>query len=556
MPFRRGENVGPYRIVQPLGQGGMASVFKGYHPALDRYVAIKVLHPAFLEDPNFLARFQREARVVAKLDHPNIVPIYDYAEHDGQPYLVMKFIPGRTLKAVLEKEELPNEYRLEIVGAAGEGLAYAHERGVLHRDIKPSNILLEDSGGVYLADFGLARIAQAGESTLSSDMLLGTPQYISPEQARGEQELDEGTDIYSFGVVMYEMVVGQVPYNADTPFSIIHDHIYSPLPLPSDVNPEVSEPEERVLLKALAKDRDDRFASVDELVAAYRSAVVEKRSTIPLETLPDQKPDAQGSAGRPEEAITEGRDRRWWLWPAAGLMMTFGCLGVFLLLSRGNGAQGAAPTLAPTTTRMVQATVTSPPPTATPSPMPTEEPSQDPAALVRAAEQLYEDGQIEEGRRMLLRAADLYMRDEQYLPAAGALRRGMEYEGGPRSADPLLVDRTVEALFFGAESGMRLVPQLERLMQTYPGWPVLQPIAARTAMHADAPEVDQMRRQMVDGLQGRTDPLAMAVLAEDHLMRGEHGPARDLANRVLQIDRTSAWLAAHLEEMLDEIPAG
>ncbi|MEK6588857.1 MAG: serine/threonine-protein kinase, partial [Chloroflexota bacterium] len=142
MPFRQGENVGPYRIIEQLGQGGMATVFKAYHPALDRYVAIKAMHPAFMQDPQFLRRFQREARVVAKLDHPHIVPVYDFADQAGQPYLVMKFIQGETLKAVLDRGWPTKERILEIVRSVGSALSYAHEQGVLHRDIKPSNIMI------------------------------------------------------------------------------------------------------------------------------------------------------------------------------------------------------------------------------------------------------------------------------------------------------------------------------------------------------------------------------------------------------------------------------
>src|SRR5512137_696859 len=290
MPFTSGENVGPYRIIEQLGQGGMATVFKAYHAGLDRFVAIKVMHPAFKQDPTFLARFQREARVVAKLDHPNIVPIYDYAEHNGNPYLVMKFIEGETLKARLSRGPLTREEGLRVVDAMGKALGYAHARGILHRDIKPSNILLCPDGAIYLADFGLARIAEAGESTLSNEMLLGTPHYISPEQARGERNLDAGTDIYSFGVVLYEMVVGRVPFNADTPFSIIHDHIYTPLPIPHKINPNVPESVERVLLKALSKERADRYATVAEMVTAFKQAwlsagVPMKGTTV---TLPPQ----------------------------------------------------------------------------------------------------------------------------------------------------------------------------------------------------------------------------------------------------------------------------
>src|SRR5512135_3382727 len=275
MSFNVGENVGPYRIVQQLGQGGMATVYKAFHAALDRYVAIKALHPAFGEDATFEARFQREARVVAKLDHPHIVPIYDYAQHEGRPYLVMKFIEGDTLKARLQKGPLTAAEIENVVDSVGSALAYAHRQGILHRDIKPSNVLIGVDGEMWLADFGLARIAQAPESTLSSDMIMGTPQYISPEQAMGDKKLDEGTDIYSFGVMLYEMVVGQVPFNADTPFSIIHDHIYSALPMPRAINPKVPEPVERVLLKALAKNRADRYPDVDSLVKAFKDAWVE-----------------------------------------------------------------------------------------------------------------------------------------------------------------------------------------------------------------------------------------------------------------------------------------
>jgi len=298
MPFNEGESVGPYRILEQLGQGGMATVYKAYHAALDRYVALKVLHPAFLEDPNFQARFLREARLVAKLEHPNIVPIYDYAEHEKRPYLVMKFIEGETLKARLGRGPLTSSEISQIVDTVGTALSYAHKQGILHRDIKPSNVLLATDGQIYLADFGLARIAQSGESTLTSDMILGTPQYISPEQALGKKNLDEGTDIYSFGVMLYELVVGQVPFHADTPFSIIHDHIYSPLPLPRSINPNVPETVERVLLKTLAKDRSDRYADVASMVAAFIEAWT--ASGIPMQgttiTLPVQPASAAKAA--------------------------------------------------------------------------------------------------------------------------------------------------------------------------------------------------------------------------------------------------------------------
>ena len=272
MPFVIGENVGPYRLIEKLGKGGMATVFKAYHPSLDRYVAIKALHPAFMEHPGFLDRFEREAKVVAKLEHPNIVPIYDFSEHEGRPYLVLKYVRGETLKARLEKSQLTYKESRHIFRVISSALAYAHKQGVLHRDVKPSNVLLDKAGGIYLADFGLARITETSQTTLSGQMMMGTPHYISPEQAKGLGNLDSGTDIYSLGVMTYELLVGEVPFQADTPFSVIHDHIYTPLPLPRDLNPDLNEELQRALLKALAKKREDRFASIQEMMAAFLMA--------------------------------------------------------------------------------------------------------------------------------------------------------------------------------------------------------------------------------------------------------------------------------------------
>jgi tRNA A-37 threonylcarbamoyl transferase component Bud32/tetratricopeptide (TPR) repeat protein len=334
MPFASGENVGAYRIVEKLGQGGMATVYKAYHPALDRYVAIKVMHPAFMEDPNFLARFQREARIVAKLDHPHIIPIYDFAEHNGHPYLVMRFIEGETLKARIKRGPLPPSEIVRIARAVGQALTYAHGQGVLHRDIKPSNILLTLDGGVYLTDFGLARMAEAGESTLSRDMMLGTPQYISPEQAKGIRNLDARTDVYSLGVVLYELLVGQVPFTADTPYAIVHNHIFSPLPIPRELNPDLPESLERVLLKALAKDPGDRFQSVEELAttleASLKPPAPEAKETVvvpPPSTVAPPPPPGE-TAKEPAEAKPRPQRRRW-PWIVAAIAAAV-CLGVSL----------------------------------------------------------------------------------------------------------------------------------------------------------------------------------------------------------------------------------
>lgn len=378
MPFSVGTTIGPYRIMEQLGQGGMATVYKAYHASLDRYVAIKVLHPAFKEDQNFLSRFEREARVVAKLEHPNIVPIYDYAEHEGQPYLVMKYIEGETLKARLQRGPLSGSEVQHIVESIGAGLAYAHKRNILHRDIKPSNVILENDGGIYLADFGLARIAQGSESTLTSDVVLGTPQYISPEQALGKKDLDNGTDIYSFGVMIYEMTVGRVPFSADTPFSVIHDHIYAPLPMPSDVNPTISSDLERFLLKSLAKDRADRYKDVGDMVATFieawrdsttttqvkpvspamkepATAPTEKSASAPMTVLQQPAPPVTESQETTFQSAAPRPRKYRWMWVALVVLLSLCCLVVFWATRNrgvaGNaGAQNAATPAVPAST--------------------------------------------------------------------------------------------------------------------------------------------------------------------------------------------------------------
>ncbi len=277
MTFTIGETVGPYRIVSQLGQGGMATVYKAFHAALNRYVAIKVLHPSFQEDETFYSRFKREAQIVAQLEHPHIVPVYDFSEHNGNPYLVMKFIEGDTLKHRIRRQKLTLEETLKYMTAVAEALTYAHERDILHRDVKPSNVMVDSTNFPSLADFGLARIASTGESTMSQDVLIGTPHYISPEQAKGVKTLGPATDVYSMGIMLYEIVVGRVPFSADTPYAIVHDHIYKPLPMPTLVNPTVPAAVEAVLLKSLSKQPEDRYPTAVALMDAFKQAVADSQ---------------------------------------------------------------------------------------------------------------------------------------------------------------------------------------------------------------------------------------------------------------------------------------
>ncbi len=281
MRLQAGDTIGAYEIVSEVGRGGMATVYKAYHERLDRHVAIKFMHDTFLQDESFHARFQREARIIARLDNPIIVPIYDYDTHEDVPYLVMKYIAGMTLKRRAIKTGLTVHQSRDLLMDVARGLDYAHRQGILHRDMKPSNILIDEDNHPYITDFGLARIAEAGSSTISHDMMLGTPYYISPEQARGEKELDNRTDIYSLGIILYELITGTVPFRADTPYAIVHGHIYKPVPLPSQINAELPEEVDDVMEKALAKNPADRYATAAEMMQAFAQA---------LEGVPDMTP--------------------------------------------------------------------------------------------------------------------------------------------------------------------------------------------------------------------------------------------------------------------------
>ena len=553
MSFTIGENVGPYRIIEQLGQGGMATVFKAYHAALDRYVAIKVLHPAFKEEPNFLSRFQREARVVARLEHPNIVPIYDFAEHKGQPYLVMKFIEGQTLKAHMNEKPLTKEEAVQIVDDVGGALAYAHKQGVLHRDVKPSNVLLSPDGSIYLADFGLARMAQAGASTLSKDVMLGTPQYISPEQGQGVRDLDQGTDIYSFGVLLYEMVVGRVPFNADTPFSIIHDHIYTPLPLPSTVNPNVPEVVERVLLKSLAKDRKDRFETVEQQVLAFRTAVLGGEGAF-LETIALQPVAEDGSEREtstpiiPDDIIDGEKDavgqekppRKRWPWIVAGLLISIGCLIAFLGTL---GGENETPEL----------NRSNPPVEVIDEGLQSEPELLSPDALFRHAESLVENGRDILAAQEFLKAGNLFMEEEDYVRAVDSYLRAVEVHAPTVERSRLVEGQFTQALFLGS-ADEHVWPLIEKIEQYNADWPVVAIARARQSLFVGAfDETQEIINPVLDEEPG--NPMALAVLAEYHIMLGEFDAAERIIVKVLErSDELPTWLAEHFHGLATILP--
>jgi len=268
---RIGQTLGQYRIIEQIGQGGMATVYRAYQPSLDRYVAIKILPPYFAHEPGFAMRFTREARAVARLNHPNILPIYDFGQEQDLSYIVMKCVEAGTLKQILGAP-LALDVTADIVQQVAAALDHAHQRGILHRDVKPSNVLLDEGGWVLLTDFGLAKMVEGSAVLTASGVGVGTPAYMAPEQGRGEA-VDARADIYSLGIVLYEMLTGRVPFEAETPMAVVIKHITDPLPLPRSINPDLPDAIERVVLKALAKSPDDRFGSTTEMADALASVV-------------------------------------------------------------------------------------------------------------------------------------------------------------------------------------------------------------------------------------------------------------------------------------------
>ena len=282
--YLEGQSLGKYRVLEPLGRGGMARVYRAYHPQLDRYVAIKVLRSDLVEEEDFLARFKREARAVAALRHPNVVRVFDFDVQQGIYYMVMELLEGDSLRTRLNdyrarEEQIPLGDVARILLDVLEGLQYAHSEGMVHRDVKPGNILLSRSGQAVLTDFGIAQIIGGTRYTVSG-ALMGTLNYMSPEQGL-EGECDARSDIYSLGIVLYEILTGDPPFDADTPLAILLKHVNDPLPPPRKIEPSIPRPLERVVLKALAKRREQRYQSADEMAQALRRAIKKARIEMP-----------------------------------------------------------------------------------------------------------------------------------------------------------------------------------------------------------------------------------------------------------------------------------
>lgn len=346
-----GQTIGSrYMIDSRIGAGGMARVFKAKDTRLDRLVAVKILHEHLVDDPSFKERFEREAKLVASLNHPNIVQIYDYSsfERDDVPvyYMVMPYLPGETLRSQIDHcarqgKGLPREQVVQTLDELCKALAYAHEQGMVHRDVKPGNVILDGSGRAVLSDFGIARMLESTRLTQDS-LTTGTPAYMSPEQISGEPG-DARSDLYSLGIILYEMLTGRPPYDDEGGLSVVLKHLHAPIPRISD---RLATPEpalDAFFLRALAKEPDERFQTAAALDAAFRQALLgEDGGTVIVQAT---APKAQAILPAPTANRTIPLI---WLIPVIALIALVG-LGL-LLLSRRNDTDSidvSTPSVAP-----------------------------------------------------------------------------------------------------------------------------------------------------------------------------------------------------------------
>ncbi len=386
-----GKTIGKYQIVELLGRGGMAEVYKAYQPSLDRYVAIKLMHSFLADDADFLGRFQREAKAVASLRHSNIVQVHDFDVADGIYYMVMEFIDGVTLKAKLQElasnnTMMPLDEATRITKDVASALAYAHRRDMVHRDVKPANVMLDREGRIILTDFGIAKILSGPQYTASGAMV-GTPAYMSPEQGLG-QPGDARSDIYALGTMLFQMATGQLPYDADTPLAIVLKHVNDPLPIPSRLNPELPADVERVIFKSMAKNPDDRYQTAGEFIAhleqiqqgqaipegaqetAFRTRIATGRDATIMHTPPPPPITHTPTPPPIQVPTTASKTRKPWVWVAAGV-------GALMLIAITAGAAlgltGLLKSATPTPTEAIAAATAAPRPTA-PAATPTNTP--------------------------------------------------------------------------------------------------------------------------------------------------------------------------------------
>ncbi len=335
-PASAPQKISRYEIRRELGRGGMAAVYLAYDPNFDREVAIKILPHELMHDPAFRTRFHREARTIAALEHPAIVPVYDFGEENGQPYLVMRYLSGGSLVARIRAGPVPAGEAARILARIGSALDAAHAKGIVHRDLKPANILFDQYGEAYLGDFGIAQLS-GGTSTLTGSMILGTPAYMSPEQISGEKKIDGRSDIYALGIVVFEMLTGQTPFQSDSPVKLMMMHVSAPPPKVSETEAKLPPGSAAVLERALAKEPDERYQKAAEFSRAFQDVTGERKpvpAASPTEnagvmppTRDFPRPDAKQEDSKRSSSGLGGRLIRWTPWAAAAAIFVCLCLG-------------------------------------------------------------------------------------------------------------------------------------------------------------------------------------------------------------------------------------
>jgi serine/threonine-protein kinase len=285
-----------YELREQIGEGGYGVVYRAYQPLVGRDVAVKIILPQYANHPDFIRRFEWEAQLVARIEHPYIVPLYDYWRDPEGAFLVMRWLRGGNLHDALRNRPLPNQQIERLIEQIGGALASAHRRNVVHRDLKPANILLDEEGNAYLADFGIAKDMGTRGSPYQTDVsaVVGSPAYISPEQVRAEP-ITAQTDIYSLGVMLYEILTGQLPFQAPTPIAMMFMHVNDPVPGIRVTRPDLSEAVNAVIQKATAKRPADRYADVTTLMHDLRQALASGPAiTRRLTDAPPSQPDSSG----------------------------------------------------------------------------------------------------------------------------------------------------------------------------------------------------------------------------------------------------------------------
>jgi len=299
-----GQNLGQYQIRMLLGRGGMSTVYLAYQPSMERTVAIKVLPPEFLHDETFLARFQQEARVIARLEHLHILPVYDVGEEKGIPFIVSRYLPGGTLSDLINRGTPEHAVTVRLITQVADALDYAHERGIIHRDLKPSNVLLDNTSNAFLADFGIARVAQQAAS-MTGSRIVGTPPYVAPEMVRKNERVTHSADVYALGIIAYELLIGTPPFMDEDPMKVLMAHVLEPVPSPRDVDPNIGVAIDSVMRRVLSKNADERYRTAGAFARALEEAVESESETTPAgvtdepaHTLDDTSPVAAQRGAR------------------------------------------------------------------------------------------------------------------------------------------------------------------------------------------------------------------------------------------------------------------